>query len=115
MAMIALSCGTLYRAARLASKRKSAIHAVAPDALVNLPWVICLAVFAFGVHVNGVSAAAALQEPTCARCCAVSFGAAAGLLVVYSVVGFAGYASFGDPVQDNLAVMYPADDHLFAG
>jgi amino acid permease len=112
-AMIALASGIVYRAGSLAPERESPIHAVAPDWIANAPQVVCINLFAFSWHINAVPTAAALYQPTTARCFSVAFGAATAVMVVYSIIAYSAYVSFGDATLDNIVVMYPIDDPVF--
>jgi amino acid permease len=89
------------------------MHAVTPDAAKNIPQVMCICLFAFSWHINAVPTGAALRNPTPARCLKVAFGAAIAVMVVYSIIAYSAYVSFGDLTQDNVVVMYPSDDPVF--
>jgi amino acid permease len=111
--MVALASGIVYRAGPLAEERVAPIHAVSPDAVANFPQVICICLFAFSWHINAVPTGAALSNPTPARCFFVAFGAAGAVMVVYAIIAFSAYVSFGDDTQDNVVVMYSSDDPVF--
>jgi len=69
--------------------------------------VFSIFVFAFACQTNIFGVVNELRNPTQTRYDIVSGGAIATAAVIYSVVACAGYATYGDNVEDNILINYP--------
>jgi len=114
--LIALTCmavGIWIRAPEVSEQREAPL-AVVKD-METLPAVLCISVYAFMWHTNCVTVARELQNPTRWRCFIVAFASTALLYVVYALIAFGGYLSWGDKVAESRSIvaMYAENDVLF--
>jgi len=75
----------------------------------------CTCIYAFVWHNNCVIVAREIRNPTRVRCAGIAFGATSLLCVVYFLIAFGGYWSFGNTLQGKSSIMdmYERDDPLF--
>jgi len=75
----------------------------------------CVCIYAFVWHNNCVIVAREISNPTRLRCFGMALGATSLLCVVYFLIAFGGYWSFGNTLHGKSSIMdmYERDDPLF--
>lgn len=83
-------------------------------ALFGLPLLKCftISLFAFICHMNVVSVAGELHQPTAMRARKIALRSASTQFFFYLIIGISGYISFGQSVKQNFITNYPSDDRL---
>jgi len=114
--VVVLFCMTFsiwFRAPAAASARTAPLEAV--NDLDSSVAAFCICIYAFVWHTNCVIVARELNDPTPMRCAGIALGSTSLLCLVYALIAFGGYWSFGGDLQSKNSIMdeYKIDDPLF--